>query len=238
MGLRFTAVMPESVSNERILMIRAYGGVVDLTSQEHGIRGAMRRADELAERLPAFLPRQFENPDNVAAHRFGTAREILQQIPQGTVNAVVSGVGTGGTLAGLFEGCRDHGCAVTPVAARPVSSAPGTDGFGDVECCSFSARIPGVVENLSRLYRPQDMPGLVQIDVDDELALQTTRALIAKGFPVGPSSGLNFAAALEYQRRSAAPLCIVTVFPDRMERYFSTELFAPLRPNLDHRRLP
>ena len=72
------------------------------------------------------------------------------------------------------------------------------------------------------------MPGLVEIDIDDELALHTTRGLIAKGFPVGPSSGLNYAAALEYQRRSTSPLSILTVFPDRMERYFSTELFAPL----------
>ena len=165
----------------------------------------------------------------MAAHRFGTAREIIQQVPRGTVDAVVSGVGTGGTLSGLFEGCRDHGCTVIPVAARPTCTARETGGFADVECCSFSARIPGVVENLSKLYRPREMPGLVQIDVDDELALRTTRALIARGFPVGPSSGLNFSAALEYQRRSAAPLCIVTVFPDRMERYFSTEVFAPLR---------
>jgi cysteine synthase len=231
MGLRFTAVMPESVSNERILMIRAYAGDVELSPHEQGIRGAMRRAEELAERLPAFLPRQFENYDNVAAHRFGTAREILQQIPRGSVDAVVSGVGTGGTLRGLYEGCRDQGCAVIPVTARPVCSTPGADGFADVECCSFSARIPGVVENLSKLYRPQDMPGLVEIDVDDELALRTTRGLIAKGFPVGPSSGLNFAAALEYQHRSAAPLSLVTCFPDRMERYFSTELFAALRPS-------
>ena len=229
MGLRFTAVMPESVSNERVLMIRAYGGVVELSPQKHGIRGAMQRAEELARRSPAFLPRQFENPDNVAAHRFGTAREIIQQVPGGAVDAVVSGVGTGGTLSGLFEGCKDHGCTVIPVAARPTCTACGSDGFTDVECCSFSARIPGVVENLSKLYRPQEMRGLVQIDVDDELALRTTRALIAKGFPVGPSSGLNFAAAREFQRRNAAPLSIVTVFPDRMERYFSTEVFAPLR---------
>jgi cysteine synthase A len=229
MGLRFIAVMPESVSNERILMIRAYGGFVELSPQKDGIRGAMQRAEELARRLPAFLPRQFENPDNVAAHRFGTAREIVQQVPRGAVDAVVSGVGTGGTLSGLFEGCKDHGCTVIPVAARPISNAREAGGFMDVECCSFSARIPGVVENLSKLYRPQDMAGLVQIDVDDEWALQTTRALIAKGFPVGPSSGLNLAAAIEYQRRSTAPLCIVTVFPDRMERYFSTEVFAPSR---------
>jgi cysteine synthase len=237
MGLRFTAVMPESVSNERILMIRAYGAEVDLSPAGDGMRGALHRAEELAGRLQAFRPRQFENPDNVAAHRFGTAREILCQIPNGTVDAVVSGVGTGGTLAGLFAGLLDQGCKVAPVAARPVvveaarpraqTSARG--GFGEAECCSFSPRIPGVVESLSTLYRPQEMQGLVEIDIDDELALQTARALIAKGFPVGPSSGLNFAAASEFQRRCSESAAIVTVFPDRMERYFSTELFAPFR---------
>ncbi len=233
MGLRFTAVMPESVSNERILMIRAYGADVELSPAGEGMRGALRRAEELAGHLQAFRPRQFENPDNVAAHRFGTAREILCQIPNGSVDAVVSGVGTGGTLAGLFAGLLDQGCKVIPVAARPVAATAamarsGTSArgaFGDAECCSFSARIPGVVENLTALYRPHEMAGLLEIDIDDELALQTTRALIGKGFPVGPSSGLNFAAALEFQRRCNKPAVIVTVFPDRMERYFSTELF-------------
>lgn len=237
MGLRFTAVMPESVSNERILMIKAYGAAVELSPAGDGMRGALHRAAELAGRLQAFQPRQFENPDNVAAHRFGTAREVLSQIPNGSVDAVVSGVGTGGTLAGLFAGLLDRGCKVVPIAARPVVAAMGQSsartsargGFGDAECCSFSPRIPGVIENLSTLYRPQEMPGLVEIDVADGLALQTTRALIGKGFPVGPSSGLNFAAAVEFQRRCARPLAVVTVFPDRMERYFSTELFAPFQ---------
>ncbi|HEY6926914.1 MAG TPA: cysteine synthase family protein [Steroidobacteraceae bacterium] len=241
MGLRFTAVMPASVSNERILMIKAYGAQVELSPAGEGMCGALRRAKELAECLQAFRPRQFENPDNVAAHRFGTAREILSQIPNGSVDAVVSGVGTGGTLVGLFAGMLDQGCKVTPVAARPVMAATPRAGaptsargaFGEVECCSFSSRIPGVVENLTALYRPQEMPGLVEIDVDDELALQTTRALIGKGFPVGPSSGLNLAAALEFQRRCDRPAAIVTVFPDRMERYFSTELFAPVRPRAE-----
>ena len=98
-------------------------------------------------------------------------------------------------------------------------------GFSDAECCSFSTRIPGVVDRLSKIYRPQDLLNLVEIDVGDERALELTRRLIALGFPVGPSSGLNLAAALEFQRRFPDARSIVTVFPDRTERYFSTDLF-------------
>jgi cysteine synthase A len=75
-------------------------------------------------------------------------------------------------------------------------------------------------------------PGLVEVEVEDERALSITRALHARGFPVGPSSGLNFAAALEFRRRCSGAHTVVTVFPDRMERYFSTELFAPPRSSM------
>jgi cysteine synthase A len=235
--LRFTAVMPRGVSEERVLIVRAYGGRVEWSPKEEGIRGAMRLAASIAERTGAFAPRQFENPDNAAAHRFGTAVETFRQFPPGTaVDAVVSGVGTGGTLVGLLEGCHDHGSDPMAVAARPVlaSGTPTGDprapnGFSEAECCSFSHRIPGVVDGLSTLYVPGRMRKLVEIDVDDTVALDATRRLIALGLPVGPSSGLNLAAALEFQRRAERPLTIVTVLPDRMERYFSTDLFASLR---------
>jgi cysteine synthase A len=236
--LRFVAVMPQGVSEERVLIVRAYGGRVELSPGDEGIRGALHRAASIAERTGAFAPRQFENPDNAAAHRFGTAAEIFRQLPPGVaVDAVVSGIGTGGTLVGLVEGCHDHGADPTAVAARPVSTSAGSmrgnpsvaSGLSEAECCSFSHRIPGVVDGLSTLYDPHRMRKLVEIDVDDTVALETARRLIALGLPVGPSSGLNVAAALELQRRTERPLTLVTVLPDRMERYFSTDLFAPLR---------
>lgn len=223
-GLRFTAVMPEGVSNERVMIIRAYGGEIVLTPKAEGILGAMRRAEELGTESGALLTRQFENHDNPEAHRVSTAQEILAQLPESSVDAVVSGVGTGGTLVGLYEGIAESGCAVIPVAAKPVTTA---DVF-DVECCSFSARIPGVADGLSKLYAPERLPGLVELEVPDSLALETTRRLIRKGFPVGPSSGLNYAAAAIMAQRLPADATIVTVFPDRMERYFSTELFKEM----------
>lgn len=221
LGVRFLAVMPEGVSNERSLMIRSLGGSVEFSPRDQGIRGAIEQSERLAERPNVFLPRQFENPDNAGAHRNRTAAEIIAQIPDGCVDAVVSGVGTGGTLVGLFQGFVDAGCQVTPFAARPIHGKE----VPDVECCSFSTRIPGVVDGISKIYRPDLLPGLVELEVDDSASLDTTRKLIARGFPVGPSSGMNYLAAVEAARRLGANARVVTVFPDRMERYFSTELF-------------
>jgi len=221
MGLRFTAVMPEGVSRERLLIIRALGAESHLTPKDEGMAGALRDAEEQARDGGDHYTRQFENPDNAEAHRLWTGQEILSQVPGGNVDAVVSGVGTGGTIVGLHRAFRDAGCGAKPFAARPIA------GIGlHAECCSFSSRVPGVLDGMSKLYDPEALEGLVEIDVDDELAMETTRRLMRRGFPVGPSSGLNLAAAAEAARRLGPDATIVTVFPDRMERYFSTELFT------------
>ena len=176
----------------------------------------------MAAEIGAFLPRQFSNPENADAHQFGTAREILEQIPGGLVDAVVSGVGTGGTLVGLMRGCNSDRHIQRAFLARPVE----LDRTREQECCSFSGRIPGVLECVSSLFRESDYLNLTTIEVADEEALETTRELIRMGFPVGPSSGLNYRAAM-IAAESIWPAKIVTVFPDRMERYFSTHLFRP-----------
>jgi cysteine synthase A len=222
MGLKFIAVMPEGVTDERVLTIRAYGGDVVLVPRGGGVRSAIQRAAELAKERGAFAPRQFENPDNAEAHRVWTGQEILSQVPGGLVHGVVSGVGTGGTVVGLYQAFAEAGCPVTPFVAKPIS------GMGsDIECCSFSSRVPGVVDGLSSLYQQADLPGLVELNISDEVAMRTARALIKRGFPVGPSSGLNYAAAMEAAKRLGPHAQVVTVFPDRMERYFSTELIQP-----------
>lgn len=225
LGVRFLAVMPEGVSGERVLAVRAYGGEVKFTPAEGGVSAALAEAERLSEE-GYFLPRQFTNPDSAEAHRVGTAREVVEQIPGGTVGAVASGVGTGGTLVGLAAGLREAGCPAVPVLARPVNVRRSPE----PECCSFSGRIPGVVDRLSALFRPETMPDLLTVEVDDEHALNTARRLIQRGFPVGPSSGLNFnAAVIAAERLGPDTGPVVTVFPDRMERYFTTELFAPFR---------
>lgn len=219
--LRFLAVMPESVSSERIAMIKAFGAEVRLTPAVEGVAGAIAEAARHAEERRAFATNQFANPDNPAAHRHQTAAEIIAQVPARTVDVVVSGVGTGGTLVGLYQGFCDFGCRPVPVVARPTRCS----GTYEAECSSFSARIPGVVDCLSTIYRDADLADRVAIDIDDEEALETARRLIRRGFPVGPSSGLNFVAAMRAAREVCPDGVVVTVFPDRMERYFSTPLF-------------
>ncbi len=223
LGVRFIAVMPEGVSNERTLMIRAFGGQIRLTPLAGGIFAAIQETERLAKEMKAFLPKQFSNEDNAMAHRMGTAREILEHLPAKTVGAVVSGVGTGGTLVGLYEGLADAGCAPIAVLAKPITFD------GEIECCSFSGKIPGVVDCISKIFRTGRLPLLETIEVEDRDALTVARELGRLGFPVGPSSGLNYCAALEISRKLGKDAVVVTVFPDRMERYFTTELFAPYR---------
>ena len=108
-------------------------------------------------------------------------------------------------------------------ATKPVALS------SDLECCSFSGRIPGVVDRISKIFREDRLPGLETIEVQDEEALSTARELLRRGLPVGPSSGLNYRAAIEVARRLGKGAIVATVFPDRMERYFTTDLFRPYR---------
>eukprot|EP00752_Nemacystus_decipiens_P015985 g14290.t1 len=234
LGLKFIAVMPAGVSNERSLIIQAYGGEVHHTQPSATMLDCIATAKQIAQERGAFFPAQFENPDNAEAHRFGTAREIIKQLPTQHVDAFVAGVGTGGTLVGLYHGLRDHGCQAMPILAKPIAStggslAPGC--FDHAECCSsYSKRIPGVVDNMSCLFQPAELDGLETIQISDDHAIETARRLIRLGFPVGPSSGLNYAAAEVVHHQLVAKgvesPTVVTVFCDRMERYFSTELFS------------
>ena len=233
LGLRFAAFMPEGVSQERAWMIRGHGGQVHLTPRGDGIVGALQACRAWASTHGAFEPRQFENPENAEAHRRGTMREALAQVPGGSFDAYVSGVGTGGTLVGMRLALQDAGIRAKAFAARPVAGGGGVCGdcFAAVEQCSFSARIPGVLDGMSHLYRPADFESPEVVEVSDEEAIETTRRLIRAGHPCGPSSGLNVAAALRAARSLPAGSKVLTVLCDRMERYFSTELFTRWNPS-------
>lgn len=229
MGLKFVAFIPASATGERELIIRAYGG--EVRRVHGGMSEVLQQAHEEAARNGWFPGRQFANPDNTEAHRLHTGPEILGQLPGGCVDAVVSGVGTGGTLRGLYEAFRSAGCGeVRPIAAIPRE----TDGeiFGsNIECCSlrFSCDVPGVADGVSEIYSSWDCGVLEEFEVGDGECLEVTRKLWERGFPVGPSSGLNYAAARQAAEQMGPDKVIVTVFPDRMERYFSHKVFEHLR---------
>lgn len=228
-GVRFCAVMPEGVSGERVLLIRRYGGEVELTPRDKGLVGAIDRTEAMAAANgDVFLPRQFTNPLNVEAHRRHTGPELIDQVPR--VDGFVAGVGTAGTLMGVGLALRDRGSGAVVARARPTT---GVCFAGQPEICGG---IPGVVDGVSGLYDPSAVGLSEEIEIADVDAVLTARELCALGFPVGPSSGLNVAAARHLARELGPGHHIATVLCDRMERYFSTDLFTDLtggsRPNV------
>ncbi len=221
LGIRFCAVMPEGVSGERVLIIRRYGGEVLLTPKDAGVMGAIQRTRQIANENPnVFLPRQFENPLNALAHQRVTGAELITQVGR-TIHGFVAGVGTGGTLMGIARALREMGHATQVARVRPQT---GICFEGQPEVCGG---IPGVVDGISSILDSDAVN--VELEVPDVEAIDAARELCRRGMPVGPSSGLNFAGA----RRLAATLGpghdVATVLCDRMERYFSTDLFQDLR---------
>lgn len=231
MGLRFLAFIPDTATNERALMIQAYGGEVKKVSG--GMPEVIKIATEYGHENGAFLARQFENTDNAEAHQLFTAHEIMVQLPDVNIDAVVSGIGTGGTLVGMHQGFSNAGCITKPVAAIPQCEDNSL--ASNIECCSlrFSKDVPGVIDGCSKLYsdwkQTPQADNLVEIPVCDKRCMEVTHKLWRMGFPVGPSSGLNLAAAMDATKDLPEGATIVTVFPDRMERYFSHKVFEQIR---------
>jgi cysteine synthase A len=225
-GLPFRAYMPKTVSGERVLMIRRLGGDVVLTPAEHGMGGAMAALlQDSAAGADVYAARQFENPRNVFAHQHSTGPELIQQVGV-RLDGFVAGVGTGGTLMGVAHALRDHGFSTTVAQATPTAAATAE---GDVE---LVGGIPGVVEGMSQLLDP-DAVGLAEpVLVPEPEAMATAREFGRCGLGVGPSSGLNIAAARRLALRLGPGHHIGTILPDRMERYFSTALFDDVAAEL------
>lgn len=218
-GYKFTAVMPEHMSKERRQMMQAFGANIVLTPEEEQFSGALERLEQLArENKDAWLPRQFENEDNTAAHREITGRRILQQIGD-RIDAFVAGVGTGGTLIGVAEALRRVYPSVRIVAVEPAESAV------------MSGEKPGshIIQGIGAGF----VPSLVHVELIDEIikvkssdALDMTRQLTKEeGLMVGLSSGANVLAASEVARKLGKGKTVVTILPDRGERYLSMNLF-------------
>ena len=217
-GYRFVAVMPEYMSRERIEMMEAFGAEVILTPAEEGFPGAVKKFEELAKEDPhAWTPRQFDNIDNTAAHRTITGKNILEEV-KGKIDAFVAGVGTGGTLMGVAQALREVYPDVKIVAVEPAESAvmSGDDlGYHKIQGIG-----PGFIPGLMDMDRVDDI-----IAISSKEAMDMTRNLIKEeGLMVGISSGANVLASLRVAEKLGAGKAIVTVLPDRTERYISMDL--------------
>jgi len=216
-GYRMIVVMPEFVSEERTHMCEAFGATVVRTSAEEGIPGVLRRAEEIVASTPnAFMPDQFRNPANPRAHRETTAREILEQT-DGELDVFVAAAGTGGTMTGVASLLKEVVPDVRVVIVEPAGSAVLSG------CDPGMHRIEGIGEGFVPDVLDTDMFDEV-IVVTDEQAIETARRLAhEEGILAGISSGANVFAALQIAARMDGGR-VVTLVPDCMLRYLSTDL--------------
>lgn len=220
-GYRVLIVMPETMSEERRRLMRAYGAEVVLTPGESGMTGAIEKARELAAEVPGgFLPGQFENPANPAAHRAGTGPEIWADT-EGRVDMFVAGVGTGGTLTGVGEYLKSRNPAVKIVAVEPAASPVLSGG---------KAGSHGL-QGIGAGFVPQALNTEIYdevIPVEDEAAFAMVRRLgRTEGVLAGISSGAAVWAAVQLAKRPGnRGKTIVALLPDGGDRYLSTALFA------------
>ncbi len=219
-GYALKILMPEQMSVERRIIMEALGAEVILTPEKEGFVGAIDRSREMAAKDDAvWLPRQFENIDNVHAHRMFTGAEVISQT-HGRVNAFVAGVGTGGTVMGVARALRDASMPAAIVAVEPAEAAVlsgGTPGRHKIQGLG-----DGFVPNLI----DRDLVNRVEA-VSSEDAMRGAQELTsALGVLVGISSGANYVAARRVARDLGRGQTVVTVLPDRGERYFSTELYC------------
>lgn len=220
-GYRTIIVMPETMSMERRLLMKAYGAELVLTPGAKGMKGAIEKAKELAREIPnSFIPSQFENPANAAAHRTTTGPEIWNDT-DGEVDIFVAGIGTGGTITGVGEYLKAQNPKIKVVAVEPSAS-------------------PVLSKSVAGAHKIQGIgagfvPGLLNTEIYDEIitvehedAFRIGREMGCKeGVLVGISSGAALWAAIELANRPEnAGKNIVALLPDTGDRYLSTEMFA------------
>lgn len=225
LGHKVKIFMPDRMSRERIALMESFGAGVTLVSKEEGgFLGCIDRAEKLCEQGGVYLPRQFSNPDNTAAHFNDTGNEIVRQLSALGLRAdgVAAGIGTGGTIMGLTKRLKQANPNLKAFPIEPASSPTLSTGYK-----VGSHRIEGISDE----FIP-DLVDLTQLDdiiaVDDGDAIITARMLSEKlGIGVGISSGANFIGSVAAQQKLGKDSVIVTVFPDDNKKYLSTDYSKP-----------
>ncbi|HBW13866.1 MAG TPA: cysteine synthase A [Proteiniclasticum sp.] len=218
-GYRVIIVMPESMSQERRALIKAYGAELVLTEAATGMKGAIKKAGEIKEEVGAlgFIPQQFMNQANPNKHYQTTAKEIFEDLPD--VDAFVVGVGTGGTISGFGQYAKEHGKNVKIVAVEPATSAV------------LSGENPGPhkIQGIGAGFVPDNYHGefvheILKVSTEDAFSTAKTFGQ-EEGVLIGISSGANLYGALEVARKLGKGKKVVTVAPDGGEKYISMGLF-------------
>jgi cysteine synthase A len=222
-GYKLVLTMPETMSKERRVLLKAYGAQLILTPGSEGMPGAIKRAEELAASDPRyFIPQQFKNPANPEIHRKTTAEEIWRDT-DGKVDILVSGIGTGGTITGVGEVIKARKPSFRCVAVEPDASA----------VLSGGPKGPHPIQGIGAGFVPEVLntkiyDEIIRVKNDDAFAT-ARRAAREEGLLVGISSGAAIWAAVEVARRKEnAGKLIVVIVPSFGERYLSTALFADL----------
>jgi len=220
-GYKLVLVMPDSMSVERRRLMLAYGASFDLTPREKGIKGSIARAEELVAATPgAWMPQQFENPTNIEAHARSTALEILADFPDG-VDALITGVGTGGHLTGCAKVLKARWPKLKVFAVEPVASP----------VISGGAPSPHPIQGIGAGFIPKNLDtalldGVIQVDAEParEMARRCARE---EGILVGISSGATLAAIAQKLPDLPAGATVLGFNYDTGERYLSIEGFLP-----------
>ena len=220
-GYKLVLVMPESMSVERRRLMQAYGASFDLTPREKGMKGAIARAEELVAQTPgAWMPQQFENPANIEVHVRTTAREILADFPEG-LDALVTGVGTGGHITGCAEVLKKEWPGLKVFAVEPAASP----------VISGGAPAPHPIQGIGAGFVPKNLhtdllDGVIQVSAD-EAKDYARRSASVEGLLVGISSGATLAAIAAKLKELPAGSRVLGFNYDTGERYLSVPEFLP-----------
>jgi cysteine synthase A len=216
-GFKLILTMPETMSLERVYILESYGAKVILTPGMDGMIGAVKKAEELVKQTPdSFMPHQFENPANPEIHRKTTAQEILKSL-DGRLDALVAGVGTGGTITGVGEALKSSDPNIKIVAVEPADSAVISGGKAGPH------NIQGIGAGFIPKVLKADIIDRVITVTDEDAYSLSERLAREEGIFVGISAGAAASAALNIAQEMGKGKTVVVILPDTGERYFSTQ---------------